>query len=224
MSRLHLALRLRCHKVLCLTLSSTLFCAGCAVVGIVADKVAPPTVEAQYDPGKTTQLLIIAENYRDPTQSASDAERVARLVGDELTKEEAAFVISPEKLALVRDSRPGAYAKMSVVDLGRAVGAQKVIYIDLGGVGVGAQPGSDVLKGVAHASVKVIDVATSQVVFPQDMADGVQVAFETPMHRATPRATPDAVRSEAIIGLSGKIARLFHQYHPTDLEALDRDL
>lgn len=198
--------------------------AGCQVVGIVADKVAPPTVEAQYEIGKTTQLLILAENYRAPSQSTADADRLVRLIGDELTTEKVAVVVSPEKLALVKDAKPAAYAKMSVVELGKAVGAQKVLYIDLGGVGVGAQPGSDVLKGVAQAHVKVIDVLTGGVAFPQDMDEGFPVSFDTPLHRSSQRATPDAVRAEAIIGLSGKIARLFHSYHPSDLDVIDHDL
>ena len=197
---------------------------GCQIAGIVADKVSPPTVEAMYVPGKTTQLLVIAENYRQPTQSASDADRVAKLVGDELAKEEVALIVSREKLSLVKDMRPAEYAKMSVVDLGKAVGAQQVLYIDLSGIGVGAQPGSDVLKGIAQATVKVIDISSGEVVFPQDVAEGVPVTFETPIYHASPRATPDAVRAQAILGLSAKIGRLFHSYHPRDLEVIEHDL
>lgn len=197
---------------------------GCQAIGVVADKLNPPTVEAQYAFGKTTQVLVIAENFRAPTQNASDADRVAQLVSDELTKEEAALIVSPEKLALVRDLKPDAFAKMSVVDLGRAVGAQQVLYIDMGGVGVGAQPGSDVLKGVAQANVKVIDVASGAVAFPKDMAEGVPVSFETILRRASLKATPDAVRTQALVGLSGRIARLFHKYYPADIEVIEYDI
>lgn len=197
---------------------------GCQAIGVVADKMVPPTVEAQYELGKTTQVLIIAENFRVPTQSVSDSDRVAQLVGEELTIEKATLIVSPEKLALVRDMKPEAYAKMSVVELGKAVGAQQVLYIDLGGIGVGAQPGSDVMKGVGSATVKVIDVNTGTIAFPKDVADGLPVSFETALHRATKRATPDAIRSEAVIGLSAKIARLFHKYVPRDIDVIEHDL
>ena len=214
------------RRLLILSLLSpfALIVTGCQAIGVVADKLNPPTVEAQYVFGITTQVLVIAENFRAPTQSASDADRVVQLVSDELTKEEAALIVSHEKLALVRDLKPDAFSKMSVVDLGRAVGAQQVLYIDLGGVGVGAQPGSDVLRGVAQANVRIIDVATGAVVFPKDMADGVPVSFETILRRASLKSTPDAVRTQAIVGLSGRIARLFHKYYPADIEVIEYDL
>jgi hypothetical protein len=210
------------RSLLMLTLLSST--SGCQILGLVADKVAEPTVEAQYSPGKTTQLLVIAENYRAPTDSASDADRIAQLVSEELAREKVALIISQEKFALVRDLKPTTYAKMSVVDLGKAVGAQQVLYIDMGGVGVGTASGSDVLKGIGSVNVKVIDVATGAINFPKDVADGVPVSFATQLHRATPRATPDAIRVQVLVGLSGKIARLFHSYHPSDLEALDPEL
>jgi hypothetical protein len=215
---------LRSLPTLLLLLPLVSMMTGCQAIGVVADKISPPTVEAQYAFGKTTQVLVIAENFRTPTQSESDADRVAQLVSEELTTEQAALIVSPEKLALVRDVKPDAYAKMSVVDLGRAVGAQQVLYIDMGGVGVGAQPGSDVLKGVAQANVKIIDVATGAVAFPKDMAEGVPVSFETVLRRASLKSTPDAVRTQAIVGLSGKIARLFHKYYPADIEVIEHDL
>jgi hypothetical protein len=204
------------------TLAVLVSCTGCPLVGVIADKVGGRRpVEPLYEPGKTTQLLVIAENYRTPTQSASDSDRLARLITDELTQKQVAVLVSQEKLALVREARQASFTKMSVVDVAKAVGAQQVLYIDLGGIGVGAQQGSDMLKGVGHASVKVIDVAAGDVAFPKDMSEGMPVSYETPIRRATDVTTPDAVRNEAIVGLSGKIARMFYQYQPSDIEAID---
>ena len=198
-------------------------CTGCPAVGVIADKIAGPRpIEAMYEPGKTTQLLVIAENYRIPTQNPTDSDRLARLVSDQLAAKEVALIVSQEKLALVRDARPGAFNRMSVVDVGKAVGAQQVLYIDVSGIGVGAQQGSNMLKGIGRATVKVINVASGDIAFPKDMSDGMPVTYETPMRRATDVTTPDAMRAETITGLSSRIARLFFKYQPTDLEAIDR--
>jgi hypothetical protein len=195
---------------------------GCPAVGVIADKLAGPRpIEAMYEPGKTTQLLVIAENFRAQGHSASDNDRLARLVSDQLAAKEVSMMVSQEKLAVVRDARPGAYGKMSVVDVGRAVGAQQVLYIDFGGIGVGAQQGSNMLKGVGHATVKVIDVAAGQVTFPRDMSEGMPIGFETPIRRATDVSDADAVRRETLLGLSSRISRLFFKYQPTDIEAID---
>ena len=212
-----------------LLLSGVLCCgtllAGCAAVGVVADKViGKAPVPAVYTLGLTTTVLVLVENYQDPSMNATDSERVGRMIANVLETKKAAIVISPDKLVSVRDSHAAAFSRMSVVDIGKAVGAAKVIYINLGGVAVGAQQGSDMLKGISRANVKVIDVVTGGVAFPADMSEGYPVDFSSPMRRGAEGITPDAIRGETLVGLSTAIARLFYSYEPGELESIDDGL
>lgn len=194
---------------------------GCHVVGVIADKVAGDRpVPATHTPDPLKPLLVIAENYRDPSSNGSDAERVQALVGDRLAEHQVAPIVSDDAVRTVRDRSPQAFRKMTVVEIAKAVGAQQVLYIDITGIGVGAQVGSDSLKGVAGANVKLIDATTGAVLFPADLDAGATVGFESPLRRASSTATPDRVRIETLVGLSDRIARLFHSYRPSDLERL----
>jgi hypothetical protein len=215
------------RRLLCLLalsaafLSAAIFSAGCQLVGVAADRlVGQPPIPARYVPGETTQLLVLVENYQDPAGATGDARRVATMVGEVLETRKVAVILSQEKLQLLRDARLATFSSMSVVDIGKAVGAQQVLYIDLGGVGVGVHPGSDVLRGRASASVKVIDVNTGAIKFPEDLSGGYPVDFTSPMRRSESGTTPDTVRGETLVGLSARIARLFYTYQPGDLEAL----
>lgn len=194
---------------------------GCRLFGIAADRlVGRPEIDARYTPGETTQMLVFVENYRDPAGATGDANRVAAMVGEVLQGRKAATIVAPEKLQLLRDAKGMSFSQMSVVDIGKAVGAQQVLYIDLGGIGVGVHAGSDVLRGRASASVKVIDVATGSVRFPEELAAGFPIEFSSPMRRAESGVTPDTIRGETLQGLSANIARLFYKYQPGDLEAI----
>ncbi len=206
------------------SLACTLLCAGlagCNLIGVIADKAAGDRpVPAQFQPDALRPLLVIAENYRDPGTSASDAERIQTLVSRQLEEHKVAPIVSTEKLIAIRDRSPVSFRKMSVIEIARAVGAAQVLYVDITGVGVGTQVGGDSLKGVASANVKLIDAESGDVVFPKDLDAGTAVGFESQLHRATVDVTADRVRAETLIGLSEHISRIFHSYRPSDLERL----
>lgn len=201
--------------------SLAILMAGCDLVGVVADKVAGARpVPPAHVPDKTKSMIVIAENYRDGTRNASDAQRLSSVVTQDFVIKTVAPMIPPERLQTLRDKDPAAYRKMSVLEIAKAVNAQQVLYIDMGAVGVGTQPGSDALKGVSNANVKLIDVASGTVIFPKDQDAGAPVAYESKLYPASREVTPDRVRGQAIVGLGEQIGRLFHEYLPTDLERL----
>lgn len=204
-----------------LALAACITLPGCGLVGVVADKVAGDRpVPAVYTPDALAPLVVIAENYRDPNSDGSDAYRVQQLVSERLSENNVAPVISADRVDAVRDRSPSAYRKMSVIDIARAVGAKQVMYVDLASVAVGSQVGGDSLKGVGSANVKLIDVDSGTVLFPRDNDAGAPVAFESELRRRTAEVTPDRVRAETLVGLSGRISRMFHSYLPSDLERL----
>ena len=188
---------------------------GCNLVGAVAGKVVgQPPVPARYVPDATAPLLVIAEDFRNPSMARGDSDRLRVVISGLLAEEKVAPIVEPSRLAMIRDADP-LYAKKSVVDVAKAAGARQVLYVDLRSLAVGAQPGSDMLKGIGVASVKLIDVESARAVFPGE-SEGLTVNFATPIRRAGDRSTPDTVRNETIVGLARTIARLFHKWQPED--------
>lgn len=208
--------RLRASIALCLLAGL----GGCNIIGVVSDKLAGDMpVEPVHRPDPTKKMVVIAENYRG-SGDPSDAARLGQIVTDRLAVNNVAPLVSNDRLMEVRDRSPMAYRKMSVVEIARAVGAEQVVYIDVGGVGVGTQLGGDSLKGVASANVKLIDVSTGAVLYPRDMDAGEAVSFESDLHRASSEWTADRVRGETLMGLGIRVARLFHTYRRSDMERI----
>src|SRR5687768_4069786 len=56
---------------------------GCQYAGVVAHVIGPPAVEPLYVPAQTP-MLVLAENYADPSVGALEAEQLERFVIDEL--------------------------------------------------------------------------------------------------------------------------------------------
>src|ERR1051326_7245512 len=80
--------------------------AGCSAIGLAAYKVAgPPEVPAKYVPVKEP-LLVVVENYRQPSGWQADADLLARYVERELETSGVAPVVDSNKLREMRLSQP----------------------------------------------------------------------------------------------------------------------
>ena len=200
---------------------------GCNVIGVVVDRTAGQVpVEPKFTPDPQRPLLVLVENYRVASGNTSDADRVARLIGARFVEQKVAPIVSGDALVRLRDKDPIAYRKMGVAQVGQAVGATQVLYVDLTNVAIGTQGGgSDVAKGLASANVRFIDAATGRIAYPAGLADGHPVAYETPARRLGDDASADSLRAEAMSVLCDRIARLFYRYKPADIDVIgDEDM
>jgi len=185
---------------------------GCAAVGVAASMVDDMTPrKAQYTPAEIA-TLVLCENYQAQGLSQIDADQVGRMVWDQMSSRTKIPMISPDTLVEARDIDRAAFSKLTVLQIAKQVKARQVIYIDLQSSATGVATGSDLMKAVVAANVKLIDVDTGRVVFPPDSEEGLPLATETPMRRAADGATRDSLRTEAMTMLSGQISRLFHDY------------
>ncbi len=201
--------------------------AGCTAVGagaVVASKVlGPGAVDPVYTIGPEPTLVLV-ENYRNPVGAMSDSEQVTRFVTMAMNENLKAdkdkppqiTIIDPEKLIELQNGRPAEYSKMKIHEVGRALGAKHVLYVDLIASGVDMTPGSELLRGVFNANVKVIDTATGQTLFPTDVPEGLAVSWQTKPQRPSDRVYPAAVRERALRVGSDHIARLFYKWKPDD--------
>lgn len=194
-------------------------------MGALVYKVAgPPTVKPKYGV-QPRQSVVMVENYRQPSAAADDADRMGQILTDELKVHPLVLPpenwVEPTKVAALRSLRPGDFGRMTVADVGKAVGANQVLYVDLTTVDVGAAAGGNYYKGRAAAMVKWVDAVTGATLWPADTADGYPVSFETRIRGAQDGRTPDMVRVEALRGLAGNVGRLFYPYKPDEIPEVE---
>ncbi len=138
---------------------------GCNIVGPVAAVAAgPPKLEAQYVlPNVPT--VVFVDDPRNLVNPVTLRKVIAETASQELMVEELlTTTISPQDAIAITQRSDRAGKKMSIEDLGRAVGAQQVIYVQI--ITFARSPDGYTPRPVASALVKVIDVANGQRVFP----------------------------------------------------------
>jgi hypothetical protein len=193
-----------------------LLASGCNVIGAAAYVIGPPAVEPEYVPAQEP-MLVLAENYGNPTSASLAAEQLERMVIEEL-KLHAIAPIAPDsdRVYELRVAEPQRFRGMSVAALGRLAGAAQVLYLNLQVDSSDIAPGAHMLKGQASASVKIVDVATGDTLWPLDMAGGYPVAYETRFTRAGEAVNASTIQRGAQAGLTDRIVKLFYKYRPDD--------
>jgi hypothetical protein len=200
----------------CLSLAACcLLPCGCTLVGAIASKVLPPDkVVPEYVPPPTEPLLVLAEGLGDrggDLQPAAD--ELAGVVSAELKAHNVAPIVDQAKLVDLRSTHAQEYPRMTVKDIGKAVGAKQVLCVDLKAADVETLTGSDVMQGHVWARVKIVDVETGRLRWPVG-GDGHELKTPTDYVRNNARDTPLAVREQMIQDLAAAIARLFYTYEP----------
>ena len=203
--------------------------AACTPLGAAIYKLSPdPTIDAKYKL-KNRPTAILVENFRNPDLSAIDAELLTRNLSQKLAvleedKKKIVDVIPFEKVIELRNSRPKDFSTMTIPQIGKAVGAEQIIYVDLQIGGVAPMATGEVLQGKAAVMVKVVDVSTGDTLWPTEMSDGFPVTAQTNPLQGQDASTYNAVREELYDTLAEQIAKLFHKYtvgidHPSSITA-----
>jgi hypothetical protein len=182
---------------------------GCAVIGLVAEKTAGGRTPAAYDLGKRT-TFVLAERYENPSGVELDSEPLARYVTDELSHKQSAPIIPADKIDALRRAQGANFHKMTIPQIGRELGAQQIIYINIRDIKVDRTVENDMTRGTGDVRVRVVDAQTGMTLWPSDVAEGHPIAFVTPMMRVTPETTDWLVRDTVDRGLGVNVARLFY--------------
>lgn len=197
--------------VLCLTVFAV---AGCRKISAITYKVmGPDPIPAAYVP-EQEPMLVLVENYRNPSESYLDAERFTPHLIQNLTDNKVAPIVDPVELYALRDRKPGQLQKMSIAAIGREVGAKQVLYVDLVTCDVDLGAGSDTFKGSIAVRVKIIDAQSGEILWPTHATDGYPVSFETPVTRAAEGVTRDTVLDMTYRGAADQVAKLFYTWKP----------
>jgi len=199
-----------------ITLVLLFLAVGCNVVGAVAYKVAGPIpIEAKYTPAKEP-MVVVVERFNAPSSSMTESETLAREIFRELSEHEVAQQIDPIMIVSLRDTDSAKFKKMTVSQIGAAVTAKQVLYVNLTAASIDSADGGVMFRGTMAGRVKVIDVATGATLWPTDAADGYPIAGDIKPTLASDRATPEAARLQLIRKMAIGTARLFYKYQPDD--------
>ena len=199
-----------CTVILCAQLG------GCQLVGaIVAKTQGPEKVAALYTPKKVPTLILSEHN---PAANVDDlsAEDIGRRVADFWAPLKLAPMVDLAKLDQLRQEHPAAYYQMSTVAIGKALGAEQVLYIDVRDCHDESAGGSDTIRATAAARVKMVDVATGQTLWPPDAAEGYALDADTQFHARGEGVSESTQMQEVRQMLANKIIKVFYEHLPDD--------
>ena len=212
---------------------------GCTAVGAMAYKFSPPpTIPAQYTPAREP-MVVFVQRSRNPSDVQLDADRIARFVTDDLRSHGVGGpMIDSNLLVAARPQRtgtsvwaaaqrttttgpagPGNGGPVTVADLGRAVGAAQVLYVDLTDFNVERAMASEMIKGEVDASVWVIDAHTGQVRWPTDTSQGFAISVPTPYMHPGEKLDETVLREQMAQAIAGRIARLFYSWNSEQMDS-----
>lgn len=199
----HTLLPLFCLVVLALT-------GGCTTVGYVLSSI-PQTVDAQYKPPQTP-MLVLVENRHNPDTTIAEADQLTGFIIDELATYKVAPIVDQKKLYKLRDTEKN-INKMTISEIGKAVGAEQVLYVDLQQLNVGGMKEGIPVHGRLNAAVHIVDVKTGKTSFPAMSQGSWPVNFETPMASLEMTGQNEEAVRESLLATAGtSIGRLFHDY------------
>ncbi|MGH7214506.1 MAG: hypothetical protein ACREIT_07070 [Tepidisphaeraceae bacterium] len=194
------------------------FLPGCVAAGAIAYKVVgPPAVEARHVLAKEPTLVMV-ENYRQPSGSATDAEVLGRHVVVELMKHDLAPTVDVNTLYDLRQRDPKAFRTMSIDAVGRKLGAGQIVYIDLTQCAIEGTLGGDMVKGVMSARVRVVDVETGKTLWPEEGGDGFPLSAGIPFTPVGQGTDESSIRQRLCASMADQIGKLFRKWKPDDLD------
>lgn len=184
---------------------------GCALFGFLAYTFTPPRVEAMYKP-PLTPILVLVENRDNPGMLVAETDQLTAFILDELAAFEVAPLIPRDKLEHLRDSNPD-IDKLTISQIGKELGAQQVLYVDLQRISIGALGGIPA-HGRVDARVHMVDVATGKMTFPRNSEEGWPISIETPITQDIKESDLPGVSENLLRAAGTTIGRMFHKYNP----------
>ncbi len=189
--------------------------AGCQLAAALTSKtVGPPAVPAEFQP-LPEPMLVLAENYKSPGSPFVDTTQLALFVTDELTTRQVVPVVDASKLHDLRQKEGANFRKLSIGAIGRAVGAQQVLYLDVTGASMDTI-GAEMVRGTLSVSVKVVDAQSGAVRWPTGTTAGFPLTSQTPYMTINENVNEVRVREAVARSMSVAVVKLMRSYKPDE--------
>lgn len=202
---------------------------GCAILGAIAYKTSgAPTIKAQYAPPKEP-MVVFVQREQNPADASRASDRIARLVTDDLKAHNVGPMTDPGAVTDLQGRRTGSSVWASrldaaatrpttqpqprtVAEVGRAVGASQVLYVDLVTFSVEPAMATEMVNGRIEARVRVVDAETGQTRWPTDTTQGYTVTAGTPYAKPGMPVDDATIREQMCLDLAAKVGRLFYDW------------
>jgi hypothetical protein len=190
--------------------------AGCNIVGpVLFLAVGPEKVPAAFvlDPEKAVVILMDDPASRVPEQVLR--RRATRAAEQALLEQKAVKKVIDGDAAAAVISRERFGQPLGIVEVGRAVDAQTVVYVLVERFTLEGQPG--VYSPTAQVRVKVLDVESKSRLWPAGEPGTITLTVELPTQGQPPATTTAVAAAEGALAdaLGLAVARLFFE-HPRD--------
>jgi len=194
-----------------------LMASGCVAFGAVAHKVmGPPWIPAKYVPPPEASVVVLVEDYHR-SSAYTDDEQISRFVEEQMKGHLKSPVVDSSKVRELRLSKADQFKTMTVAEVGRQVGAQQVIWVNVVERNIESLLGGEQLRGDVSARVRVIDSKSGQTLWPMDMAEGYPLSSGVNFGSGTPTSEAD-MKQTLYHALGDKIAKLFYKWQPENEE------
>lgn len=201
-----------------LVVASASVVAGCNIVSPAAYLIGGTgMVEAEHDL-LDVPTVVFVDDRANVVNPISLRRAIADRVSQDLMSNKAVTVtISPQDALAIARQQERANQIMSIEDIGRAVGAKQVIYVQM--LQFQDTPDGTTPRPISSCKVKVIDVEQRVRVYPAGDADEdarqlqtVMSAVDTELYRT--RAGRLSVFSELAATTGRDVGRLFYKHEP----------
>lgn len=188
---------------------------GCGLASNLMHGLGMDMIPAEYDDFEDTTLAIVT--VTDSSQYSNDvaARDLNRRVGEVLTQKiNDVELIRQDQIDHWRDVK--GWDATNFVEIGKGVGAQKVLGIEL--TDLKLRDGPTLYRGSCEARVKVIDVETGNVEYTRSIDEFL---YPNLAGQDATGITETRFRKLYLGMLAQEIARSFHPYDMTDRFAID---
>ncbi len=189
--------------------------AGCNIVGAAVLAIeGPPKIEKVGDLPTDRALVVFLDDPKNKLPRRTIREAVARAAEEDILREELTdggkVISSAAAMRIAGTERYG--APMSIVEIGRRVGAEVVLYIRIDDWTLAREVG--VVSPAAQARVKIMDVENNKRIWPDD-PNGYTMDAKFPIQSEEAPSTLDermALEDKFARYFGREISRLFYTH------------
>jgi hypothetical protein len=185
---------------------------GCVAAGFAAQALqGPPKRKALYEPDPRP-MVVLVENARQQGSAGPIRELLTGLLNQALRENKVADPIPGYKLHDLRMADAKAFRDMNIDEVGRRVGAEQVLYVEIVRADIETHTGDTLVSGAVQVLVRVVDVPTGKTLWPDNSLEGWPVIVETPTADYKKVGGVQPMREALARATASKIAKLFYTH------------
>jgi len=199
---------------LLLVLSGAAVLQGCAVAAYLNAMLTPPeTIDAKFEIPKHKTILVLVDDPAYRINYAPVKIQLSKKLSKELTDHNIAMETIPySKLQKFAAARHRDYNHLSNSEIGKALGADLVLNIQVTNFSLKDSPNSPIWTGRFTTQVKIIDVEEGRL-WPDDSHEGRVTATAKPdKHEMVEKGQTIKIANELAKEMAETIAKLFYAH------------